>query len=82
MQHRLYGIILILIATFLFAVLDTFSKYLTAFFAVPLIVWARYFVHLVFMLVGIAPGMGREIVVTKRPWLMACIWLRNCAAFS
>ena len=70
MQHKLYGIILILIATFLFAVLDTCSKYLTAFFAVPLIVWARYFVHLVFMLVGIAPGMGREIVVTKRPWLM------------
>jgi drug/metabolite transporter (DMT)-like permease len=69
-QHKLYGIILILIATFLFAVLDTLSKYLTAFFAVPLIVWARYFVHLVFMLVGIAPGMGREIVVTKRPWLM------------
>jgi hypothetical protein len=69
-QHKFYGIILILIATFLFAVLDTLSKYLTAFFAVPLIVWARYFVHLVFMLVGIAPGMGREIVVTKRPWLM------------
>ncbi len=70
MQHKLYGIILILIATFLFALLDTCSKYLTAFFAVPLIVWARYFVHLVFMLVGIAPGMGREIVITKRPWLM------------
>lgn len=70
MQHKLYGIILLLIATFLFAVLDTFSKYLTAFFAVPLIVWARYFVHLVFMLVGIAPSMGREIVVTRRPWLM------------
>jgi drug/metabolite transporter (DMT)-like permease len=69
-QHKLYGIILILIATFLFALLDTLSKHLTAYFAVPLIVWARYFVHLVFMLVGIAPGMGREIVVTKRPWLM------------
>ncbi len=70
MQHKLFGIILILIATLLFAVLDTCSKYLTAYYAVPLIVWARYFVHLVCMLVGIAPGMGREIVVTKRPWLM------------
>jgi len=69
-RHKRYGIILILTATFLFTLLDTGSKYLTAFFAVPLIVWARYFVHLVFMLVGIAPGMGREIVVTKRPWLM------------
>lgn len=70
MQHKLFGIILLLIATFLFAVLDACSKYLTVFFAVQLIVWARYLVHLVFMLVGIAPGMGREIVVTKRPWLM------------
>ena len=70
MRHKLYGIILLLCATFLFALLDTCSKYLTSFFAVPLIVWARYFVHLVCMLVGIAPGMGREIVVTKRPWLM------------
>ena len=70
MQHRLYGIILILIATFLFAVLDTCSKYLTTFFAAPLIVWVRYFVHLCLMLVGVAPGMGREIVVTKRPGLM------------
>lgn len=70
MQHKFIGILLILIATFLFAALDTCSKYLTAYFAVPLIVWARYFVHLVFMLVGIAPSMGREIVVTKHPWLM------------
>jgi drug/metabolite transporter (DMT)-like permease len=69
-QRKLYSIILILTATFLFAVMDTFSKYLTAYFAVPLIVWARYAVHLIFMLVGIAPGMGREIVVTKHPWLM------------
>ena len=60
-QHKLYGIIFVLIATFFFAVLDTLSKYLTAFFAVPLIVWARYAVHLIFMLVGIVPGMGREI---------------------
>jgi drug/metabolite transporter (DMT)-like permease len=68
--HKLYGIILILIATLFFAVLDTSSKYLTAFFAVPLVVWARYVGHLALMLVGVAPGMGREIVVTGRPGLM------------
>ncbi len=70
MRHKLYGTILLLIATFLFAVLDTSSKYLTASFAVPLVVWARYVGHLVLMLVGVAPGMGRQIVVTERPGLM------------
>lgn len=69
--HRAaHGVILFLTAVFLFAALDATAKYLTAFFAVPLLVWARYFVHLVFMLVAIAPGMGREIVITQRPWLM------------
>ncbi|MBL0168620.1 MAG: DMT family transporter [Propionivibrio sp.] len=69
-HHSAQGVILFLTAIFLFAVLDATAKYLTAFFAVPLLVWARYFVHLVFMLVAIAPGMGREIVITQRPWLM------------
>lgn len=69
-HHATQGVILFLSAVFLFAALDATAKYLTAFFAVPLLVWARYFVHLVFMLVAIAPGMGREIVVTQRPWLM------------
>jgi drug/metabolite transporter (DMT)-like permease len=69
-HHSAQGVILFLTAVFLFAVLDATAKYLTAFFAVPLLVWARYFVHLVFMLVAIAPGMGREIVITQRPWLM------------
>ncbi|MBK7356173.1 DMT family transporter [Propionivibrio sp.] len=69
-HHAAHGVILFLTAIFLFAALDATAKYLTAFFAVPLLVWARYFVHLVVMLATIAPGMGREIVVTKRPWLM------------
>ncbi len=69
-HHSAHGVILFLTAVFLFAALDATAKYLTAFFAVPLLVWARYFVHLVFMLVAIAPGMGREIVITQRPWLM------------
>ena len=69
-HHAAHGVILFLTAVFLFAALDATAKYLTAFFAVPLLVWARYFVHLVFMLVAIAPGMGREIVITQRPWLM------------
>lgn len=69
-HHAAHGVFLFLTAIFLFAALDATAKYLTAFFAVPLLVWARYFVHLVVMLITIAPGMGREIVVTRRPLLM------------
>ena len=70
-QHLLRGILLFLAALFLFAALDATAKYMNAFFAVPLLVWARYLVHFVFMLVFMAPGMGREIIATRRPWLMS-----------
>ncbi len=70
-QHPLRGVLLFLAAIFLFAALDATAKYMNAFFAVPLLVWARYLVHFVIMLVFMAPGMGREIIVTHRPWLMS-----------
>ena len=70
MQHKFLGATLILIVTFLFALHDATSKYLAGFFAVPLLVWARYVVHLSLMLIAVAPGMGRELFVTRRPWLM------------
>lgn len=68
--EKFRGIVLFVSALFLFAALDTTAKYLTAFFSVPLLVWARYFVHLVLMLVFVAPSTGREIIVTRKPGLM------------
>lgn len=68
--RNLHGVILFLTALLLFAAVDTTVKYLTAFFSVPLLVWARYFVHFVLMLVAVVPGTGREIVITRRPGLM------------
>lgn len=65
------GVVLCLSALFLFAVLDATAKHLSAFLAVPLLVWARYLVHLLIMLLTIAPLLGCSIVVTRRPWLMA-----------
>lgn len=67
---NLQGIILFLTALFLFATVDATVKYLSASFTVPLLVWARFVVHFVIMLALVAPGMGREIIVTTRPWLM------------
>ena len=69
--HRLRGIVLFLIALLLFAALDATAKYLSAVFAVPLLVWARYMVHCVFMLATVAPSLGRELVVTRHPWQLA-----------
>ena len=64
------GTLFFLTALFIFALSDTTAKYMSAFFAVPLLAWARYFTQLIFMLVVTAPGMGRAIVHTGHPWLM------------
>ena len=64
------GVAFLLAATLLFALHDAVSKHLIAFFSVPLLVWARYVIYIVIMLLGVAPRMGRDIIVTGRPWLM------------
>ncbi|MER2518061.1 MAG: DMT family transporter [Candidatus Accumulibacter phosphatis] len=68
---RLHAALLFLTALLLFAALDATAKHLSALFAVPLLVWARYLVHLVIMLFAVAPSMGRRLIVTERPWLMS-----------
>ena len=67
---NLSGFLLFPLALLIFAISDATAKYMSAFFAVPLLVWVRYLTQLVFMLATVAPGMGREIVVTSRPWVM------------
>jgi drug/metabolite transporter (DMT)-like permease len=68
---RLRGVLLCLGALFLFSALDATAKHLSAFLAVPLLVWARYLVHLLIMVATILPVQGRHLVATRRPWLMA-----------
>lgn len=60
-----------LLALFLFSALDATAKYLSSFLAVPLLVWARYLVQLLLMLLSVAPRLGRSILFTRRPGLMA-----------
>ena len=64
------GILFFLTGLFLFSTVDTTAKYLTSFYSVQLLVWARFAVHLVIMLAVAAPTMGRELIVTQRPVLM------------
>lgn len=68
--RQLRGILLFLTALLLFAVLDATAKHLTAFFAVPFMVWVRYLVHFVFMLATVAPGEKMALLSTRHPWLM------------
>ncbi|WP_153110829.1 DMT family transporter [Propionivibrio limicola] len=69
-NNRLYGIVLLVIGVFLFAVFDASSKYLSQFFPVQFLVWARNSVNLLIVL-AFLPSMGRELVTTPRPVLMA-----------
>ena len=65
MNQRYRGIILVLIATLLFSVLDTSSKFLTAHYAAAQIVWMRYLcqfilVLLIVVLVALV-GLGGDL---------------------
>lgn len=68
-QPPLRGIVLFMLALMLFAMLDATSKRLTADFAVPLLVWARYALHCLIMLLFLGPSMKLRLVKTGHPAL-------------
>ena len=61
------GILLMLGAGLCFAALDATSKHLTQTFPVPMLVWARYTVHLLLMLAFLGPSMRSRLIATQRP---------------
>ena len=69
--HPLRGIALMVAALFLFASLDATSKHLSQTYAVPLLVWARYTLHCLMMVIFLAPSMRWKLVATGRPWRQA-----------
>jgi drug/metabolite transporter (DMT)-like permease len=66
-SRTLHAIGLMLVAVFCFATLDAISKHLAQIFAVPLLAWARYAVHLVIMLAVLGPSMRGGLLRTTRP---------------
>lgn len=68
-NHHIRGILLIMVAVSTFAVLDTTAKYLSRTYPVPLIVWVRYAMHVVVMLVFVAPRLRWGLVTSRRPGL-------------
>ncbi len=72
-HHPLKAVLLFNLAVLLFACMDTSTKYLTASFAPPLVMAARYIGNLVLMLAFVARAGVRPVVTTRRTGL---VWLR------
>jgi RarD protein len=60
------GPVLIMTAVAMFVVMDTTSKYLSRYYPVPAIVWARYFFHVLLVVVALGPRLGWGLVRTRR----------------
>lgn len=58
---------MVMVAVILFAVMDSVSKYLTRFYPVSTVVWARYTFHTVLVILVLGPRLGAELVRTRRP---------------
>lgn len=65
----LRGIALLLVALLFFVALDSTAKHLSGHVPVTMLAWARYTVHLLLMLVLLAPSMRKRLVATTRPGL-------------
>ncbi|EPL10154.1 DMT family transporter [Pseudomonas sp. CF161] len=71
-NQPLKGILLVVLATFLFSSHDALSKYLSGFYPVIMVVWARYLVHTLLMAGIFLPQSGLRVLRTKRPlWQLA-----------
>ncbi|OEC34722.1 Threonine/homoserine efflux transporter RhtA [Pseudomonas cuatrocienegasensis] len=68
-SRPLAGAALMILATFLFASHDGLSKYLTGFYPVVMVVWARYLVHTLLMAGIFLPRSGLSVLRSRRPGL-------------
>jgi len=66
-RHNVRAIVMMSAAVLCFSVLDSLSKYLSRYYAVPFLIWARYAVHLVLMAVIFVPQRGAALVQTSQP---------------
>ncbi len=61
--------LLMLAAVFCFALLDATAKHLSQTYPIPMLVWARYTLHCLLMIVFLAPSLRWQLIATKRPLL-------------
>ena len=72
-NQPLKGILLIVAATALFSSHDALSKYLSGFYPVVMVVWARYLVHTLLMAGIFLPQSGLRVLRSKRPLLQVLL---------
>jgi drug/metabolite transporter (DMT)-like permease len=68
--HSYRGLLLFMLGVFLFACMDSTTKYLVAHYKVPLVVAIRYIGNCLLMIILLAPSQGRELIRTKRTSLV------------
>lgn len=73
------GIILLLTAILLFTLMDATAKYLSAHYETLQIVWSRFTVNLLIVLVLFAPRL-RQVIATKQPGVQAMRGLTQLAS--
>jgi drug/metabolite transporter (DMT)-like permease len=66
-EHAHRGMLMIMAAVAMFAVMDSISKYLARFYPVTTVVWARYLFHTLLVIVVLGPRLGSALVRTSRP---------------
>lgn len=83
-QNVMRGIFLMLCAVLLFAIMDATAKWLSNTYPVPMLVWARYVVHCLLMLVFLLPSYGRRLWHTTRPGMQIAraLMLLGITAFT
>lgn len=69
-HHPFRGVLLLVAAVFLFACMDTTTKYLATYYQVPLVMAIRYIVHCLLMVVLLTPTQGRKLIQTQRTGLV------------
>lgn len=68
--HSFRGFLLFMLGVFLFACMDSTTKYLVSQYEVPLVVAVRYIVNGLLMVALLAPTQGRRLVRTQRTGLV------------
>ena len=61
-KRPIHGLFLMLLALFFFAALDATAKHLVQTFALPLLIWARFALHCLLMLIFLAPSMSLKLL--------------------
>jgi drug/metabolite transporter (DMT)-like permease len=60
------GVLMVLVAVIFFSVTDSMAKYLTLFYPVSLVVWARFAFHLLLVVVVLGPRYRMKLIRTQR----------------